>query len=189
MSTMRTTAAGIGALALAAGLTIAVPTAASAVDAAPTPAPTTGCSAGVWPEDVRGRPTDLKAGAPAGVWIWKNSTGWHLRVTHDAKKTKVVFSGVVRSEDRHVVRKVLTERNDRLVRTTARLASFRFTNFGWVDGLDIKPGCSDWIGFRFWVDGKRLAPEQIHLGADGSSPSSNGFRITRVPAPAPAPTS
>ena len=53
---------------------------------------TTACSETHWPRSVQGMPTTLKAGARAGDYIWHNSTGWHLRVTHPGT-TKVIFSG------------------------------------------------------------------------------------------------
>src|SRR4029450_7168656 len=50
------------------------------------------CPATHWPASVHGMPTNLHPAARGGDYLWHNSNGWHLRVTHHGSR-KVVFTG------------------------------------------------------------------------------------------------
>ena len=72
-----------------------VPAASFAATSATTTTTTATCGEARWPASVQGQPLTLKAGARAGDYLWHNTTGWHIRVTHRAT-ARVVF----RREDR-----------------------------------------------------------------------------------------
>jgi hypothetical protein len=144
---------------------------------------TTGCTTGKLPDTVTGKPAAFKAGLSRGYWIWHDTAGWHLRVTHTGGQ-KTVFSGTVRTSNKATSHKVLTERHDRIVRSAdRRTTTFRFTNYGKVDGLDFRAGCSATVAFTLLVDGKAISPDRIHLGKADSHPAAAAFTITRVPTP------
>ncbi len=118
---------------------------------------------------------------PAGYWIWHDSAGWHLRVTHTGK-TRLDFTGVVRTTNPATSHRVLAESRDRLVRSAdRRTTSFRLTNYGGVDGFDLKAGCSATVSFALFAGGRPVAPAAIHLGDDDAHPASSRFSVTRVP--------
>lgn len=181
---MRTTRtiAGLAAAALSAGTLLVVAPAASAADATPTPTTTTTtCSTGQLPAEIKGRPAGFKAGLPDGFWIWRDSYGWHLRVTHDEKKTKKVFTGSITSSEKLRSVRFRTEAGDRFVRSAdGRSAAFRFTNYGGVDGVDFAVGCSKDVTFRLFENGKSIDPVLIHLGSGDAHPAKNVFTISRT---------
>ena len=83
------------ALGMALAMAMLVGPMAGAVSAAtPTddPAP---CD-GHWPTTVQGVPTLWHAGARTGDYIWHDSRGWHLRVTHPGTRL-AVFTGRIRA--------------------------------------------------------------------------------------------
>jgi|EBPBio282013_DNA_FD.fasta_scaffold00916_8 hypothetical protein len=179
---MRTTRtfAGLAAAALSAGTLLVVAPAASAADPAPTPTTTT-CSTGQLPSEIKGRPAGFKAGLPDGYWIWRDSYGWHLRVTHDEKKTKKVFTGSITSSEKLRSVRFRTEAGDRFVRSAdGRSAAFRFTNYGGVDGVDFAVGCSKDVTFRLYENGKAIDAALIHLGSADAHPAANVFTISRT---------
>jgi len=147
------------------------------------PAP---CSTGVLPGEVNGRSASFKAGLPAGAWVWHDTTGFHLRVTHDSK-SKVTFSGSVVSSNKIRAHLIRAERNDVLWRNSNNTA-IRFTlrNYGGVDGVDFRVGCAKKVTLNLRVAGHSMTTLQIHLGIADANPVSNPVTIERtVPVPVP----
>lgn len=177
----RRATATIGALAL--GTTIAVigtPAAQASTSTATTTA-TTGCSTGTLPDEILGRPADFKAGLPSGYWIWKDSNGWHLRVTHKPG-TKAVYAGTIRTSDPMAVIRVRDEARDKVWRSAdRRTTAFRLVNHGGIDGLDFTPRCSERVTFTLTVNGKPIDPLKIHLGDGDAHPAASNFTISRIP--------
>lgn len=183
MSTIvRRTTAALGALALSTSLAVAATPAAQA--STTTPTATTGCSTGTLPEEITGRPADFKAGLPSGYWIWKDSNGWHLRVTHKPG-TKAVYAGTIRTSDPMAVIGVRNEARDTVWRSAdRRTTAFKLVNYGGVDGIDFTPRCSEKVTFTLTVNGRAIDPLKIHLGDTDAHPAAATFTISRVPAPA-----
>jgi hypothetical protein len=169
----------VGAFALLGSSVFALAAPASATAPSTTPTPPKPCATS-WPADVHGRPATFAAHAPAGAWMWHDAKGWHLRVTH-ASKDKKVFSGSVRSST--VVRATgyRLEGRDVLGRSADhKTIVFRFTNYGWVDGIDFTvAGCTPKLHIALAMSGKALPAAQIHLGADASSPVASRFTVVR----------
>jgi hypothetical protein len=176
--------AGVSTLLMAGSLAVAAPAAAEAVTVAPSTTSgdgTTGCATGRLPSVVIGRPASFHAGLARGYWIWHDTTGWHLRATH-ASTARTVFTGVITATNPMTTVKVRDEAHDRVVRSAdRRTTTFRFTNYGGVDGLDLTAGCSATVTFRLYADGALVAPSRIHLGARATAATANPLRVTRIP--------
>ena len=176
---------GLGlAVAAPAGAAAAEPVAPGAVaDAAPaiaaTPATTTVCDDGHWPTTVQGRPR-FAAGSPAGDYLWHDARGWHLRVTHVGSR-RVVFSGTISADQPITVNGVLLEKNDHFTLSADKLSlSYRFVNYGRIDGLNFRTACASSVTFLGKVAGHDLGVRRIWIGHHRRHPLKNPFTISRV---------
>ncbi|HEY7971029.1 MAG TPA: hypothetical protein VID95_13625, partial [Candidatus Limnocylindrales bacterium] len=138
----------IGLLALTAALVAPATTLAATPTASTAAAATAACTDGHWPASVQGVPTAWHVGGAAGDYLWHDATGWHLRVTHRGTG-KVVFSGrIVSSSPITTVAPVLLERSDSFALSADKLTlTYRFTNYGKVDGLNFRTDCARRLAF------------------------------------------
>jgi hypothetical protein len=184
---------GAGVAALLGGssapATTAVLTAATtSASAAPAPAGTQStatCSPlqddGGWPAEVQGRPAGFEPGDPAGVYLWHDGTGWHLRVTHQNDHRQVYSGTLVTSGTFSDVDAVKLEGNDSFkVGPDGHVITFRFNNYGGVDGLDFRTHCAEGIHFDFRGDGLSLPVSMVYVGHDGDHPASDPFTVWRT---------
>jgi hypothetical protein len=150
-----------------------LPTAASAVA-------TAACTDGHWPASVQGMPVTFKAGARAGDYIWHDSKGWHLRVTHVGTHA-VVFTGTIRASAPLDADPVKLEPSDHFtVSPDRRTITYRFVNYGRIDGLDFRTACARTLGFRGAMAGHLLPTWRIWVGHYGRHPLENPFLIVRI---------
>jgi hypothetical protein len=183
-STARRATAALGALALGTTLAVVATPTAYAADSMTTTTTTTGCSTGTLPDEITGRPADFKAGIASGYWIWKDTKGWHLRVTHKPG-TRALYAGTIRTTNETAVIAVRNEVRDRVWRSADhRTTAFTLVNHGGVDGLDFTPRCSANVTVTLTVNGKAIDPQKIHLGDADSHPAAATFTISRIPLPA-----
>ena len=173
MSRRRSTVAALCIAALTSALLAAAATPAAAQDDSP------GCSTGRLPNVVMGSP-DLRAGQALGVYLWHGSNGYSLRATHPGHD-KVVFSGrLSASSGFSRVTKVAFEKADWLkLSSDGKQLTFRFTNYGYIDGINLAANCSRLIRVNIQINGASASPRQIKLGAHRSNPTSNPFTIER----------
>jgi hypothetical protein len=146
------------------------------------PSPTTCATTfdDAWPANVDGQPPSFQAGAPGGVYLWHDSTGWHLRVTHENSRLQT-YRGVI-TIPRGKIRfdRVLDERNDKThLSRNGKTLTFKFKNYGKVDGIDFRTLCAPSVAFGFTVNGHRLPTSKIVIGASEWHPAHNPFRIVR----------
>src|SRR3954471_19581199 len=123
------------------------------------------CSTGVLPNVVMGSP-DVKPGQALGVYLWHGSNGYSLRATHPGH-TKVVFAGRLSASNgfSHVT-KVAFEKADWLkLSSDGKQLTFRFTNYGYIDGINLAADCSRLIRVNIQVNGASASPRQVKLGA------------------------
>lgn len=135
---------------------------------------------GHWPASVQGMPATYHSGARAGDYIWHNSNGWHLRVTHagDGKRT---FSGRIVSDAPLRVAPVRLEKGDTwALSDDHKTITYRFANYGHVDGLDFVTACADSLSFLGKMSGEKLPVGRIWIGRTGAHPLQNPFTILRV---------
>ena len=172
--------AGIALMALPGGVAAAAPSESTTAAATPAVVAPTACVDGHWPASVQGRPLLFHAGARAGDYIWHDANGWHLRVTHQGK-AGVVFSGRIVSAaplDEVPVRLEATD----VVTLSAdkKTITYRFVNYGGVDGFDFKASCSDRLAFTSRMAGVKLPDWRVRLGVHSRHPLENPFVIRRI---------
>ena len=122
-----------------------------------------------------GRPSNLHAGAPEGIWIWHDGGGWHLRTTTATQLHR--FSGRVWAPKGEVgnVRATRLEMNDRF-RHAGNAMAFDFHTNGGEDGFDFQIAEANCAMFYVHIDGKPR-PDRIFLGARNVNPESAIFRV------------
>ena len=165
------------------GLAVAAPAAVAAADPAPAvtaPTVTTAaCTDGHWPASVQGRPR-FSAGSAAGDYIWHDANGWHLRVTHVGHR-RVVFSGTISADQPITVQGVLLEKNDHFTLSADKLSlTYRFVNYGRIDGLNFRTACASTVTFLGNMSGHKLGVRRIWIGHDRRHPLENPFTIARL---------
>lgn len=172
----------VGALASAGGA-LATANAASAATTTTTNARPASCAAApddTWPSWTNGRPAHVDPKTATGVYMWHDGTGWHVRVTHktDALRT---FSGELVTDGRFIgVSSVRLEGHDwRHVSLDHHMITFRFENYGGIDGLNFRTQCAPAIAFTFVSDGNLLPANKVTIGRGGSNPTADPFSIDR----------
>ena len=162
------------------------PTATTVLSPLPTPtpppaSPQDNCVKGTWPQTTQGRPLAFKAG-DHGVYVWHDPDGgWALRATHAGPHDRVIFSGTLTTSGKFVdLTRVKDEANDIVaISPNHRTITFRFVNYGWVDGLNFATHCSTSFDVRIAIDAALAPTSLVHLGAAEVSPLTNPFDIAR----------
>jgi hypothetical protein len=175
----RRVAAGtvLGLVAIATALF--APAATFAATPAASTATSAACAGGRWPASVQGKPAMFQAGARAGDYLWHNDTGWHLRFTHPGSR-RVVFSGKIVSNAPLTVAGYRLESGDSFTLSADGLTlTYRFVNYGRIDGLDFRTACATRLWFKGSMAGTKLPPGRIWIGRAGRHPLQNPFVILR----------
>ena len=174
----------LGALAFtAAALAIALGAPVTAAAATPTASITDGattatCAGGAWPYAVQGIPA-VRAGSPAGDYLWHDRAGWHLRVTHPGTYP-ALFSGTIRANAKLHVSGYRLESGDTFTVSADGLSvTYRFRNHGRLDGLDFTTECATRLGVSARLNGVLLPVRRIWIGHAGRHPLQNPFVILR----------
>lgn len=168
------TRAATAATALAAGaLALAAPAAASTPSAA-------SCDRAPWEAKVQGTPP-VAAGSPSGDYLFHNSTGFHLRVTHANHDTRI-YTGLISSTAPMHIDPVRLEKGD-TVRLSAdhRTMLFVLVNHGYIDGVDFHTYCAARLVVSHLLVGNRNLPaSQVYLGARKAHPAQVPFTVHRL---------
>jgi hypothetical protein len=171
---MRRITAVLAAVVMAAGLVVG-----SAVASSADPGDTAACVTGHWPADVQGQPANLKPLGPTGLYLWHDSDGWSLFVTHSSK-SHVTFKGRVTTDGQLYGTERRTENNDRVVFSeSAHAVSFTFQNYGGLDGIHFKTKCANRITVSGTLNGQTLRSAQVFIGANAHHPGGVPFVIRR----------
>ena len=180
MNVIKRLTIGLTAAAAVAVPVLATSSAAHAVDTPPTPAECAAIVDDAWPTTVNGQPPSFEAGAPGGVYLWHDATGWHLRVTHKNANEKTFRGAIHVNQGTIRFDRVLDELGDKAhLSANGKTLTFSFKNYGHVDGLDFRTACSPRITFGFTVNGHKLAKNRIFIGSTEWHPAHNPFRIVR----------
>jgi len=177
----RSTAVKVGAAAGSATLLLGLGIA--ALSAPASAADSTSCSTGNLPAVVEGDP-GVKAGQAAGAYLYHDSEGFHVRVTHPStRKLDVVVR--VDATSFSNIKPVNLERADTITMTgDGHTLAFRFVNYGKIDGVDFSADCSKSVRVDVRFNGDRATTRQVKLGAHRTSPTSVPFTIERTAPPA-----
>ncbi len=178
---VRIAAAGVVGVALIAGSLLAT----SGVAAAKTAASprSTNCQTAKddpWPSWVQGEPQGVNPNTTSAIYMWHDSNGWNIRVTHHKTNLKT-FSGQLATAGKFTdVRAVKLEKNDQFqVSPDGHNITFLFNNYGGIDGLDFYTHCAPSITFSYQSDGRTSPPNNIVIGKHSSRPNNDPFTITR----------
>jgi hypothetical protein len=133
-----------------------------------------------WPVWANGRPAGIDPQTAAGTYMWHDGLGWHIRVTHrhDARRT---FAGRITTSGLFFgVKAVRLEGHDALkVSADHHTITFRFGNYGAIDGLNFRVSCAPSIGFGFASDGTTMPVGKVTIGHSAVNPATNPFEISR----------
>ncbi|MGZ4674304.1 MAG: hypothetical protein ACXV8K_16710 [Ilumatobacteraceae bacterium] len=151
---------------------------------APTATSNTKCADerdGAWPWWVQGRPDSFEAGATGGVYMWHDGDGWHIRVTH-ANDDKTTFTGRLQTSGEFVgVHPIALEHNDLVhVGSGGHVVTFKFENYGHIDGFDFHTSCAPSIFVSLARGTHRLPTDRIFIGDHEVHPAADPFRIHRT---------
>jgi hypothetical protein len=141
------------------------------------------CDKASWEAKVQGAPAGFGSGAPGGDYLWHDTHGFHLRVTHAAHDLRI-YSGTVTSSAPMRMERTRLERGD-VARLSAnrRAIVFVFANHGYIDGINFHTDCATRLAVsRLHVGGRNLGPRRVYLGATGAHPATVPFVVHRVPA-------
>lgn len=138
------------------------------------------CTDGHWPISVQGRPTLFHAGAMAGDYVWHDAKGWHIRVTHPGT-ARLVFTGRVVANAPIKFSPFRLEKGDVVTLSADRKTlTYRFVDYGAIDGVDFTTACASRISFAGRLDGRLLPTGRVWLGVAGRHPLENPFVVARV---------
>jgi hypothetical protein len=137
-----------------------------------------------WPAYTQGQPAGINPMTAAGVYMWHDVNGWHIRVTHHTDSLRT-FSGQLITNGTFVnVTAVKLEAGDAFaVSPNHHTISFLFTNYGHIDGLNFMTHCSTQIGIAYQSDGVTVPPARIIIGHNSVHPANDPFTINRVVPP------
>ncbi|OLB78037.1 MAG: hypothetical protein AUI14_14415 [Actinobacteria bacterium 13_2_20CM_2_71_6] len=169
------------ALPAGASSTTAMSTAANTATASQPAAASNGdCDRGPWQDRVQGRPAGFDAGDKGGDYLWHDTDGFHLRVTHKGDD-RAVYAGVIHSPTPMRIEPVHLEGGD-VAQLSAdhRTLTFRFADYGHIDGVDFHTDCAPRLRVAdLTVGGQPLPANRVYLGADRAHPASVPFTLHR----------
>lgn len=142
------------------------------------------CRTGVLPVTVVGAP-GVKAHDALGAYLWHDGGHYSLRVTQPGSKRVTISGSVTVSRRLGPINRVALEANDRVtVGPLRHTASFRFNNYGYIDGFDFTADCSRTVHVVVRIGTAQATPAQVFLGKDRINPTSVPFTIERAVTPA-----
>jgi hypothetical protein len=163
-------------------IAIAGPADAETVTAATTPsAKAATCDRTAWESPVQGTPPTFKAGDRSGDYLWHDTHGFHLRVTHAAHDRRV-YTGVITASAPMRYTPVKLEKGDIVkLSNDRRTLSFSFVNYGRIDGADFHTDCAASLTVsRLHVGDADLSAGHVYLGADERHPAHIPFTVHRT---------
>jgi hypothetical protein len=138
------------------------------------------CDRGPWGARVQGRPVAFDGGDRGGDYLWHDSTGFHLRVTHKGDD-RAVYTGTLHSQDPMWIDPFHLEGADYVALSAdRRTLTFRFADYGHIDGVDFHAGCSPTLtATELRVGGDLLPAGRVNLGATMRHPEQVPFTVHR----------
>lgn len=137
-------------------------------------------SAFAWSPELEGRPDSFHPGDSRGYFIWHDEHGLHLRTA--ARLHGHQFSGVLRTDGHFFdVRGTWLEADDSYsLGHEEHRVTFHFdTGSGGVDGIDFRVRGGDKVVFDLYMDGHKVATDEINGGSNNWHPDSHRFEIFR----------
>jgi hypothetical protein len=164
---------------LSAALVLPASTFAATTTAATTDGSSSACTGGAWPASVQGAQL-IVAGTAAGDHLWHDATGWHLRMTH-VGTTRAIYTGSIHANRPLNVHGYRLERGDTFTLSADhQTVTYRFANYGKVDGLDFTTDCATRLGISGRLNGVLMPVRRIWLGRTLRHPLQDPFVILRT---------
>lgn len=137
------------------------------------------CDRTPWQSIVQGTPS-LKSGDASGDYMFHNSTGFHLRVTHPGHRREV-FSGEITSSSAMSISRYKLEKGDVLrLSANRRTMVFVLSNYGYLDGVDVHTNCAATLTVSHLNLGNKALPSNsVYLGAHKVHPAHIPFTVHR----------
>lgn len=148
---------------------------------APTPK-AAACDATPWQGAVQGAP-HFAAGDRSGDYLWHDSHGFHLRVTHGSTHDRRIYSGEITASAPMRIDPVKLEKGD-VAKLSAnhRTLVFVFSNYGYVDGVNFHTDCASALKVaNLHVGNKNLGRGEVYLGKAKAHPKAIPFTVHRRP--------
>jgi hypothetical protein len=157
----------------------------SPVAASATTAPSaaaTACDRAPWEAKVQGAPSGLSAGSRSGDYLWHDTTGFHLRVTHGGTHDQRVYTGAVSSTARLRIDPARLEKGDTLTLSSDHhTLTFAFANHGYLDGVNFHTYFAARLTVsRLHVGSRNLPAGQVYLGHTKAHPGAVPFSVHRI---------
>jgi hypothetical protein len=168
------------ALAGTAGLALSAPASAASTTSPAPSAAAAKCDAGAWAGRIQGAPRNFSAGDRGGDYLWHDTHGMHLRVTHRTS-SRDVYTGTITSSTAMRIDPVKLEKGD-VARLSAnhRTLVFAFSNYGHIDGVNFHTDCATSITVAHLNEGNyRLPASRVYLGVTKAHPAAVPFTVRR----------
>ena len=158
------------------------------------PAASVDCADGRWvgPDgiSVQGRPDRIDAGDRGAVYLWHDSTGWHVRTT-DASPGAHHYSGsiAVSADARFTAfAPVRNEKDDHVWVTGDNVLHYALTTYRGVDGFNFRVSAclpradvqKETLRFSMDYNGREDDPARIDLGDSKRHPDAATFEVRRA---------
>jgi hypothetical protein len=131
------------------------------------------------PAAVQGNP-GVRAGQAGLAYLFHDTHGWGLMVTHPGTTRAVVTGTLTASTPLTHLATVHLEQGDGAAPTNGgRTLSFRMSNVGHLDGIRFSGECVRTLKVALRVDGHPLTTQQVFLGSHRVHPTSVPFTVQR----------
>ncbi|MDQ2956016.1 MAG: hypothetical protein M3Y42_03505 [Actinomycetota bacterium] len=173
-----------GGICTAAAAIILIPNVANATPTASSAAPSAAaaaCDRGPWGQRVEGAPADFESGDRGGDYLWHDSSGFHLRVTHK-NDNRVVYTGEISSPTPMRIDPVHLEHGDSAqLSADHKSLTFAFADYGHIDGVDFHTDCAPTITTTNLNAGnQKLTTDRVYLGEHKVHPAQVPFTVHRL---------
>jgi hypothetical protein len=160
---------------IAGGLLVA----ATFAGAAAAPAGASSCPGGSWTDTI-GRPDEVKPGMTGvALWRYQDNDLYRFRVS-EAGRDFAVFTGAISTDGYIVYGPRHLEGGDVALTRVPGKVSFRFTNFGGVDGIDFMVKCASYVKVGVRMNGELVPTGDIVVGGDSAHPDANPFTLEKA---------
>lgn len=138
----------------------------------------------------RAGPPHFSAGDRSGDYLWHDSHGFHLRVTHGSTHDRRIYSGEITASAPMRIDPVKLEKGD-VAKLSAnhRTLVFVFSNYGYVDGINFHTDCASTLVVKnLHIGNQNLSRDNVYLGKTKAHPKAIPFTVHRRPTTSTTPT-
>jgi hypothetical protein len=140
------------------------------------------CDRAPWEAKVQNAPKGFGAGSPSGDYLWHDTHGFHLRMTHGRNHDQRVYTGVITSSAPMRIDPVKLEKGDKVVLSANhRTMVFEFANHGYIDGVNFHTDCARALYVsRLHIGSSNQSAKRVYLGRYRRHPARVPFSVHRT---------